>query len=200
MPENNSPEERPATVVIQQQEPKRLRAIGAFVVKHYLKLLLTGGGLGLSVYVVSVTQTTVEAFFEVKVSKMITKQLKNVRACITQGASADLGQIMQAVSPTFVNATMRASKKEYTVLCGYVSDSRKELETRSAVTPVRAGASAHYGFETDAPVSSLSMLVEQGRFWMVDYCPNEKRLRATPEVFFNEIRLAYDVSEEAETQ
>ena len=207
MAENNSPEERPATVVIQQQEPRKFGAIWNFLAKHYLEVLLTGG-LGASVLAhqlghvqvdVNFTQTAVEVFEE-KIAKMITDRLKNVRASITQGTSVNLGKIIQASSPTLVNATMTAGKKEYTVLCGYVSDSRQELETRNAGTLVRTGASVHYGFETDAPVSSLSMIVEQGRFWTVDYCQDAKPLQATPQVFFHEIRLAHDASEEAETQ
>lgn len=137
---------------------------------------------------------------EEKIDKRIAEKLKNMRTSITEGARTGLGQIMKASSPTIVNAPLRAGTKEHTVLCGYVSDSRKELETKNAVTSVRAGASVHYGFETDAPVSSLSMIVEQGRLWMVDYCPDAEPLQATPEVFFHEIRLAYDVSKEGGTE
>lgn len=42
MTENNSPEKRPSTAVIQQQKPEGLAMIWNFVGKHYLEVLLSG--------------------------------------------------------------------------------------------------------------------------------------------------------------
>lgn len=85
------------------------------------------------------------------------------------------GKTCRADGLTLVQAKVHALKKdplgefrqEHGVVCGYVrpdSEGNEEL---------RATAAIHYGFETNNPISTLSMLVEEGEFWKIDYCRDE---------------------------
>ena len=87
---------------------------------------------------------------------------------------------------TLVQATVHALKKEekehsdkeHGVVCGYVGPDRATQDDRRAV------AAIHYGFKTNNPVSTLSMLVAEGQFWRVDYCVDDapSKIKQIPQV------------------
>lgn len=75
---------------------------------------------------------------------------------------------------------------QHAVVCGYVGSSAEP----------RAVAAAHYGFTTPNPVSTFSMLVEQGQSWRISYCNPEQTLPTNPTVTAQEIHVNLDWGEE----
>ena len=116
---------------------------------------------------------------------------------------ANFGTAVEASSLTLVQATVHALKKEvkehsdkeHGVVCGYVGPDRATQDDRRAV------AAIHYGFETDNPVSTLSMLVAKGQFWRVDYCVDDAQpeLKERPQVRGYTIMVDVSLPDEAES-
>ena len=178
------------------------RTLIQFFGKHYMETVVTAalaaGGTAAwqgNVQVkVDLSESAVESF-ERQLATSVNEALGG-DVTVESDDNADFGVITPVFSATFVQVTVKAAERERSVVCGYVSSSRAELENRDENTPVRSAASAHYGFETDAPVSSLSMLAKAGEFWLVDYCVGEDPLTVAPSIHVQSIHLTYGAAED----
>ena len=87
----------------------------------------------------------------------------------------EFGKVYRSSKLTLVQASVHAIGEEedvdpdehHGVVCGYVWTGNPEMKTK------RAYAAMHYGFETNNPVSTLSMLVKKGESWKVDLCEQD---------------------------
>ena len=77
---------------------------------------------------------------------------------------ADVLTVVQAQVHALKERLEGRSNDQHGVVCGYVGPDE------DTVDDLRATAAMHYGFETDNPVSTLTMLVEPGTYWKVGYC------------------------------
>ena len=77
---------------------------------------------------------------------------------------ADVLTVVQAQVHALKEKLEGQSNDQHGVVCGYVGPNE------DTVDDLRATAAMHYGFETDNPVSTLTMLVEPGTYWKVGYC------------------------------
>ena len=109
---------------------------------------------------------------------------------LTDRTAAEFNKITPAYEPVFVTALVNAGMMDRSVVCAYASKNKADLRKKDRNPRLRASTAVHYGFETDNQEGSLSMLVQQGEFWLVDHCDNEDPLSSRPSVYTQKIEVS----------
>ena len=100
------------------------------------------------------------------------------------------GEVSVASEPLLVLALVKAGERERSVVCGYASTDERDLQRAGRSGSLQASAGVHYGFKTDAPVTSISMFVAAEEFWLVDYCDGEDPLSFKPSVYTEKLSVS----------